>query len=374
MNRLITKLGDAQFAGQTDLRILPLSELHPDELQPRTELEGTDTASEFRTLEGLAQSIRERGILQPLRIMKLNSGGYRIQSGHRRHAAAQMAGLQTVPCVIIQDDGDSVGQYIDQITENTQRKSMTSNEMSLAIQKLLHEGLSQADVSRKLGVNESTVSMLTRLIKLSPTIKQAFDKGLIESPRTAYDLERLPKALQEHILSQIGNMPLTQAAVREAKRAWDSNGLASRHPFQAPGIAAETFASLHSCLDDGRQDQYSKATIERDRDAFFGSGWRNCTPVVTAPPVSRVVSVDPLETVELASLTLYEAVYFIFALEKITGEKISGNPAGGDPLNAKELTDYTNALIKSSIALQIKEREQYSLNLMLKLAPKGDPD
>lgn len=352
MNHFQVGQAEAQFTGQTDLRLLPLDALHPDESQPRTELEGRDTASEFRTLEGLAQSILERGILQPLRVMALRSGGYQIQSGHRRHAAAHMAGLQMLPCVIIRDDGDSVGRFIDQITENTQRKSMTSNEMSLAVQKLLQEGLSQAEVSRKLGVNESTVSMLMRLIKLSTPIKEAFDKGLIESPRTAYDLDRLPKTLQEHILSQVGDIPLTQTAVREAKRVWEYSGLDARNPFQSPGIAHETIKSLNSCLDDGRQDHYTKATIERDRDAFFGPGWRNCTPFVAPPAISRFVPGKQIPMVELASLTFEDAYQLIFALEKITG--IQDPPHSFDiaETTTKQLSDWLNSVIKLAIALR----------------------
>ena len=246
MNDIPAQQGQTPIPESPDLRLLPINELYPDESQPRRELNGSDTTSEFRTIDGLAQSIRERGILQPLRVMALVSGGYQIQSGHRRHAAAQMAGLQMVPCVVIPDDGDSVGQFIDQVTENTQRKSMTSNEMAEAVQTLLQKGLSQAEVSRKLGVTESTVSMLTRLMKLPPAIRDAFDKGLIESSRTAYDMARLSKDLQQYLLSNIGTMPLTQTAVREAKRAWDSNGLKARHAFQAPEVSNDSDVTQHT--------------------------------------------------------------------------------------------------------------------------------
>lgn len=352
MNSIPTRQGYAPLADSPDLRLLAIDELHPHDSQPRRELSGSDTTSEFRTIDGLAQSIRERGILQPLRVIALASGGYQIQSGHRRHAAAQVAGLQTVPCVIIRDDGDSVGHFIDQVTENTQRKSMTSNEMSEAIQTLLHKGLSQAEVSRKLGVTESTVSMLTRLMKLPPAIRDAFDKGLIESSRAAYDLGRLPKDLQKHILSNIGSMPLTQTAVREAKRAWDSNGLRARQPFQAPAVSKysdlteEIVDLLKSCLDDGRQDQYSQATIELDRDAFFGEGWRSCVPFVHVTPP------QPGTTVELAGMSIGDAFTFINVLSKITGTDDEQNPIGiAEPTN-KQLSDWINAEIKKVIALE----------------------
>lgn len=357
MSTVPAKQADSQSIGSTDLRVLPIDALYPDEAQPRSELEAADTTSEFRTLDGLAQSISERGILQPLRVMALPSGGYQILSGHRRHAAAKLAGLTTIPCVILQNDGDAVGQFIDQVTENTQRKSMTSNEMSLAIQKLLQKGLSQTEVSRKLGVNESTVSILIRLHKLAPDIKDAFDKGLIESPRAAYDLGRLPQALQKHILSQVGQTPLTQSAVREAKRAWDTNGLANRHPFHAPVVPAATIALLKSCLEDGRQDQYTRQWVERDRDAFFGAGWRNCVPHESKAVVDQGTKVERRARVKLEGLTFEEAQTFIFALEGLTG---GGNPA--NPLRRlqeptdEQLSKWINAEIKKVIALEVPKR------------------
>jgi hypothetical protein len=175
---------------------------------------------------------------------------------------------------------------------------------------------------------------------------------LIESARTAYDLERLPKDLQEHILSNVGRMVLTQTAVREAKRAWDSNGLKSRHPFQAPAVSKDTDVSqatiemLKSCLDDGRQDRYTQATIELDRDAFFGDGWRNCPPFVqvTLPPQSTKV--------ELAGISIDDAFTFINVLYKITGTDGPPNPLGMlEPTN-KQLADWINAEITKVIALE----------------------
>lgn len=351
MNDIPAQQGQTPIPESPDLRLLPINELYPDESQPRRELNGSDTTSEFRTIDGLAQSIRERGILQPLRVMALVSGGYQIQSGHRRHAAAQMAGLQMVPCVVIADDGDSVGQFIDQVTENTQRKSMTSNEMAEAVQTLLQKGLSQAEVSRKLGVTESTVSMLTRLMKLPPAIRDAFDKGLIESSRTAYDMARLSKDLQQYLLSNIGTMPLTQTAVREAKRAWDSNGLKARHAFQAPEVSNDSDVTQHtvdllkSCLDDGRQDPYTQATIELDRDAFFGDGWRSCSPFV------RVTSPKQDTTVELASLGTGEAFTLLYMLTKITGSDEPQHPLNMSHPTNKQLSESLNAEIKKVIAL-----------------------
>jgi ParB/RepB/Spo0J family partition protein len=348
----VDRTADTITDAAPDLQMLPVDELHPDESQPRTEMEGLDTESEFRTIDGLAQSIRERGILQPLRVVARPSGGYLIQSGHRRHAAAKLAGLSLVPCILLSDDGDDVGKFIDQITENTQRKSMTSKELSLAVQKLKKAGLSQAEVSRKLGVNESSVSMLMRLLRLPANIKAAFENGLIESPRAAYDLERLPKPLQDHILSQLGTTPLTQSSVREAKAAWEANGLVARHPYQSPPLPQAQYASLVACLEDGLQDQYPQAAIERARDAFFGVGWRTCAPItVPAMPPPSIAVAKGVPAIEVAGLNPDDALHLLAALSLLTKNENPQSPLTQEDPTDQQIADWLNAEIKAVVRL-----------------------
>lgn len=336
-----------------DLRMLAVSQLHPDETQPRTEMESESTSSEFRTLEGLAQSIRERGVLQPLRVQTRPDGSYLIRSGHRRYAAARMAGIQSVPCIVVDDDGDSVGKLIEQITENTQRKAMTANEMSLAVKELLNTGLTQAEVARKLGIQESKVTMLVRLLALPAKIRKAFDAGVIESPRAAYDLERMPAALQDYILSQAHNKPLTQNAVRELKIAWELDGQGTLHPFQMPPLAPELFDALRRSLDDNLVDHYDVLSVGQDRDDFFGKGWRNCAPAIVhhlrQATVTEQASVAQ-PTVHLPSLTIPEAFRLInevllmqFGASFPSELREEANPT------AQMLSDWINAEIKMHV-------------------------
>lgn len=333
-----------------DFRMLAVSQLHPDETQPRTEMESESTSSEFRTLEGLAQSIRERGVLQPLRVQTRPDGSYLIRSGHRRYAAARLAGIQSVPCIVVDDDGDSVGKLIEQITENTQRKAMTANEMSLAVKELLNTGLTQAEVARKLGIQESKVTMLVRLLALPAKIRKAFDAGVIESPRAAYDLERMPPALQDYILSQTHNKPLTQNAVRELKMAWELDGQGNLHPFQMPPLAPHLFAALKKSIQDDREDQYDAIAVDRDRDDFFGKGWRNCAPASAhhqrQTTVKEPTSASP-QTVHLASLTIPEAFRLIKGVLLVQdGIPLPSELREEANPTAQMLSDWINAEIK----------------------------
>lgn len=342
---------------ENDMRSLPIDALHPDSTQPRHDLDGTSTESEFRTLEGLARSIRERGILQPLRVTQLPSGDFQIQSGHRRHAAALLAGLKTVPCIVVQDDGSAVNKLVDQITENTQRKAMTTNEMAMAVQELLRKGLLQAEISRKLGVNESTVSMLVKLETLPANISSAYKKGLIESPRTAYDLVRLPTALQNKILSAIGSTALTLNAVREAKKAWQASAWGARHPYQTPAVAKATYKSLMVCLKDDPAEQYSPQQMERDRNEFFGVDWQDWVRrdvVVEQAPAEMNPERSDEKCIQLPSLSRPQAWQLIFALGLITGTPARDSVLTLSEPSDKELADEVAAEIQKVLNLPAK--------------------
>ena len=93
---------------------LPLALLSPDPHQPRRELESdSPSVTEAATLQGLANSIRAVGILQPIRVHALASldgaSRYTIVSGQRRYEAAKMLGLDTVPCLVVARAQESLG-------------------------------------------------------------------------------------------------------------------------------------------------------------------------------------------------------------------------------------------------------------------------
>ncbi|MDO8775979.1 MAG: ParB/RepB/Spo0J family partition protein [Burkholderiaceae bacterium] len=268
-----------------DLRMLAVSDLIPDDMQPRVDLEGESTASEFRTLQGLAESIAESGVIQPLVVRELPSGGYQIQSGHRRHAAAKLAGQAFVPCIIVKDDGKLDTKRISQIAENAQRKAMTSKELAVAIQELLRLGLSKGDVARRLGIQESRVTLLVRLFALPERLQEAFADGHIVSPRAAYELERLPVELQELLLTEAKRIPLTQATVQEARRKWESSGGVRPPLTQTPALHPTLLAAVVKYLKNdlahgGEADTYSSTSVQRDRVRVFGEELSQAGPAV----------------------------------------------------------------------------------------------
>lgn len=134
---------------------------HPD--NPRKDL---------GDLTELADSIRQNGILQNLTVVPQEDGRYRALIGHRRLAASKMAGLETVPCVVVNMP------YKEQIgtmfSENVQRADLTPYEQAECLQMMIDLGDTAASVAQQTGLSEATVSRRLRLLKLD---KKKFDKA-----------------------------------------------------------------------------------------------------------------------------------------------------------------------------------------------------
>lgn len=115
-------------------------------------------------LSELAESIKKNGILQNLTVVKADEDKYTVIIGHRRCAAAKLAGLTELPCVVA--DMDEAKQIETMLCENVQRSELTYVEQAEGFQLLLDMGFSVADVSEKTGFSESTVRRRTSLISM----------------------------------------------------------------------------------------------------------------------------------------------------------------------------------------------------------------
>lgn len=256
---------------------LPLDQIEADPMQPRHELESVDdpTMTEARTLRGLAQSIAEFGILQPIRVRRVSDDDgerYRIVSGQRRYEAAKLAGLDTVPTLIEEVEESSGNRLLRQVTENFQRKALTATELALAISSLLQGGATRDEVEQKLGVPTSQVTILLSLLKLSEPVKVAFAQGQIESPRAAYDLNRLPPSVQTQVIAQAENSGrvIGQRDVRAARAETTLGAAASARRYEAPVLPEAEYEALQQVLADDVFETYEPAA---DRDAVFGKYW-----------------------------------------------------------------------------------------------------
>ncbi|MBE0695389.1 MAG: ParB/RepB/Spo0J family partition protein [Anaerolineaceae bacterium] len=178
----------------------PVAQVIPNPRQPRLQMDETG-------LEGLANSIHEHGILQPLIVSyDPSSDQYILIAGERRLRAARLAGLETVP-VIIRPASEQQRLELALI-ENIQRANLTPLETAQAYHFLVDEfGLTHVDVAGRVGKSRESVTNTLRLVKLPDEIKQGLARGDISEghARALLGLEANPMAMVEVFKTIVNN-------------------------------------------------------------------------------------------------------------------------------------------------------------------------
>jgi len=130
------------------------------------------------SLQELASSIKQLGLIQPITVRKLGFNTYQLISGERRLRASKLVGLTTVPAYIrIANDNESL---IMALVENIQRHDLDPIEIALSYQRLIHEiQLTQEQMSERVGKKRSTIANYLRLLKLDPIIQTGIRDGFI---------------------------------------------------------------------------------------------------------------------------------------------------------------------------------------------------
>ena len=147
-----------------------IEEVQPNPFQPRK-------AFDDEHLRELVESIREKGILQPL-VVRRKGEGYELIAGERRWRAAQKAGVKEVP-ILIKDVPDSEILELSLI-ENLQREDLNPIEEAEAFKRLIdHFHLTQEEVSKRVGKDRTSVTNTIRLLRLPPEIRQCLVEGAI---------------------------------------------------------------------------------------------------------------------------------------------------------------------------------------------------
>jgi ParB family chromosome partitioning protein len=197
-----------------DAAEIPIDRIAPDPDQPREEF---DPAS----LERLAQSLRSRGQLQPIRVRwDEGQGRYLIVCGERRWRAAGLAGLATLACVIDDrplDDGERLAL---QLVENALREDLRPIEQARAFRALIdRNGWSTHRLAEELSIDQSSVSRALALLKLPEAVQELVEAERI-APATAYEVSKLddPEA-QAEVAARAADRRLSRAEVAEAVRA-----------------------------------------------------------------------------------------------------------------------------------------------------------
>lgn len=148
---------------------LRLSEIEPNRDQPRK------VFSE-EALNELADSIREHGVLQPLLVRPLSTGGYQLVAGERRWRASRMAGLREVPVVIRDMDEEQAMEIA--LIENLQREDLNAIEEASGYKLLMERyGMTQEQVAKRVGKSRPAVANALRLLNLPPRVMEMVEEG-----------------------------------------------------------------------------------------------------------------------------------------------------------------------------------------------------
>lgn len=192
--------------GEEEMAQLSVESLKPGKYQPRTRMDETSLAE-------LADSIRARGVIQPIVVRPVDDAQYEILAGERRWRAARIAGLDRVPA-IIRAVPDDVALGIGLI-ENIQREDLNAIEEASGLKRLIDEfHITQEEAARAVGRSRVAVTNLLRLLELSPAVQEMLQDGRIDMGH-ARALLALSKARQVEVAGQVASKGLS---VRETER------------------------------------------------------------------------------------------------------------------------------------------------------------
>jgi ParB family chromosome partitioning protein len=217
-------LPEDSLDGEDKFFMCDIDKISPNPHQPRSHFD-TDK------LQQLADSIREKGVIQPLLVIKGSGNRYTLIAGERRLRAAKLAGCDEVPVVVMDETSDTESLELALI-ENIQRHDLNPIEEALAYSRLMEEfHLTQEEVAKKVGRQRSTITNVLRLLQLPQALQDDVVQGTISEghARVLLRIKDQPEQLRQ-IRDRIVNEELS---VRAAER------LCAKKPSAPPPKASE---------------------------------------------------------------------------------------------------------------------------------------
>ena len=259
-------------AGRDEIEDVPLSLVSPNPFQPRRVFDEAE-------LEELANSVKTKGVLQPILVRKLGDGGFELIAGERRWRAAKIAGLKKIPAIIrLATDAEAMEMAL---IENLQRKDLNPMEAARAYQRLMKEfGLTQEAVSRTLGKERSSIANTVRLLALQSEVQ-----AWVESDQLSWGHAKVLLAVSDPEQQvRLGRRAVTERLsvrdlerlVRPAHRAGRSNNARKGHrPSEIEERMSRRLGTKVRLIH-GKTggkivvDYYSPADLERVIDMILG--------------------------------------------------------------------------------------------------------
>ncbi|NTU48982.1 MAG: ParB/RepB/Spo0J family partition protein [Syntrophobacteraceae bacterium] len=211
-------LSSTDWLRRNDIQLFfcPIDQLDPNPHQPRQVVEDEE-------LQEMAQSMREKGVLQPILVVRAEvPERYRILAGERRWRAARLAGLEEIP-VLLREAGSDEALEIALI-ENIQRRDLNCIEEALAYKRLRDEfHLTQEEIAKRVGKDRSTVANLLRLLQLPNTIQGAVLCGNLSMGHARAILGLDEAEDQEKLLRLIAEKHLSVRQAENLVASWTTN-------------------------------------------------------------------------------------------------------------------------------------------------------
>ncbi len=193
---------------------IPLDKIERDPTQPREEFEP-------EALARLSESLRTRGLLQPIRVRwDESSNAYILIAGERRWRAAKMAGLSTMTAIVVEGELDQGERLAIQLIENCLREDLRPIEQARAYKRLMDlHGWSGNQLAKELAIAQGTVSRALSLLALPTGVQEKVEQGAL-APSAAHEVAKLDDpVLQVEIAERVVAEKMTRDQVVEAVRA-----------------------------------------------------------------------------------------------------------------------------------------------------------
>lgn len=214
---------------------LPMTLIEPNADQPRRRFDP-------ELLRELTESISMHGVISPITVRKMESGYYQIIAGERRWRAARSAGLTEIPAMVIEADDSEVMQMA--LIENLQRADLTPIEEAEGYDSLMREhGLTQEQVSERVGKSRPTVANALRLLQLPEEARQMVSAGTLSAGHARAVLAIKDPGMQVENLEKMAKMSVRQAE----KFAKNCNKPPKENP--KPAFEADYMAEIENRLE-----------------------------------------------------------------------------------------------------------------------------
>ncbi len=193
-----------------ELREIKLSMIEPRKDQPRKNFDKEQ-------LSALSESIELHGVIQPIIVVESKNGYYSIIAGERRWRAAKMAGLEKIPAIV--KDLDELKAAEISLVENLQRENLNPFEEALGYQSLMEQfGLTQEEVSEKVGKSRPFIANMLRLLQLDDYTKEALSSGKISTGHARALLSIEDKKIRHELCDEAIKGNLTVRDIEEASK------------------------------------------------------------------------------------------------------------------------------------------------------------